>query len=119
MRLIREEMKELEDAVNDIDFTEVVDALTDILYVVYGMGARINVNMDEAFKLVHQNNMSKLCKDEQTAQRTVAHYQNSKIYDSPAYRKSPDGKYFVVYNQSCGKVLKSIDWVNVDLSSVC
>lgn len=34
MNLIREEMKELEDAVKSHDYTETVDALSDILYVV-------------------------------------------------------------------------------------
>ena len=38
MKLIREEVEELEDAVKNHDLTETIDALSDILYVVYGMG---------------------------------------------------------------------------------
>src|SRR5688572_29288853 len=71
MFLIREEMKELEDAVKDNNRLEMVDALADILYVVYGMGKRIGVDMDKVFDLVHENNMSKMCKDKETAERTV------------------------------------------------
>lgn len=121
LNLIREEMKELEQAVKDKDYVETVDALADILYVVYGMGARIGVNMDAAFKKVHDNNMSKLCKSEQEAIESVEFYTQNKDklgYDSPCYRKAPDNIHWVVYNQSTKKILKSIKWRPVDLSYV-
>lgn len=121
LNLIREEMKELEQAVKDKDYVETVDALADILYVVYGMGARIGVNMDMAFDMVHKNNMSKLCKTEQDAIESVEFYTKNKDklgYDSPMYRKAPDGVHWVVYNQSTKKILKSIKWQPVDLSYV-
>jgi NTP pyrophosphatase (non-canonical NTP hydrolase) len=121
LSLIREEMKELEQAVKDKDYVETVDALSDILYVVYGMGARIGVNMDQAFEMVHDNNMSKLCKTEQEAIDSVSYYTANfdKLgYDSPAYRKAPDNLHWVVYNQSTKKILKSINWKPVDLSYV-
>jgi len=122
LKLIREECKELEQAVKEKDYVETVDALADILYVVYGMGARIGLNLDNAFTLVHENNMSKLCKTEEEAKRSVEYYQQNKEkfgYDSPAYRKAPDDVHWVVYNQSTKKVLKSIEWKSVDLTSVC
>jgi predicted HAD superfamily Cof-like phosphohydrolase len=118
MKLIREEVKELEEAVKNKDYIETVDALADILYVVYGMGARIGVNMDKAFKLVHDNNMSKLCVTEEEAQQSVKYYLDNKEklgYDSPNYRLAEDGKHYVVYNESTKKVLKSIKWQPVDL----
>ena len=121
LSLIREEMRELEQAVKDKDYVETVDALADILYVVYGMGARIGVNMDKAFDIVHKNNMSKLCKTEQDAIDSVTFYAQNKErlgYDSPVYRKAPDGIHWVVYNQSTKKILKSIKWAPVDLSYV-
>jgi NTP pyrophosphatase (non-canonical NTP hydrolase) len=119
MKLIREEVKELEEAVKEKDYVESADALADILYVVYGMGARLGIDLDEAFELVHQNNMSKLCSTEEEALETVRHYQNNfeKFgYDSPTYRKSPDGMKYVVFNKSTGKVLKSIKWIPVNLT---
>jgi predicted HAD superfamily Cof-like phosphohydrolase len=119
MNLIREEMKELEEAVETNDFKEVVDALSDILYVVYGMGATIGVNLDKAYSLVHDANMSKLCKTEEEAQQTVEWYkENDDRYDSPNYRLSEDGKYYVVYNQSTKKILKSINWKEQDFTEV-
>lgn len=122
LKLIREEMRELEQAVKEKDFVETVDALADIIYVVHGMSARIGVNMDAAFSLVHENNMSKLCKTEEEAKDSVEYYVQNKEklgYDSPAYRKAADGVHWVVYNQSTKKVLKSIKWKPVDLTSVC
>ena len=123
MNLIREEMKELEDAVKDNDYTEMVDALSDILYVVYGMGISMGVDLDKAFAIVHDSNMSKLCKTEEEAQKTVAWYkeqyvQGKQPYDTPEYRKSDCGGYWVVYNKSTSKILKSINWKLVDFSSL-
>lgn len=124
MDLIREEVKELEHAVQDKDIVETVDALADILYVVYGMGVSIGVDLDKAFELVHDSNMSKLCKTEDEAIATVEWYKQeltagNQPYDSPAYRKSDDGQYWVVYNGSSGKILKSINYHPVDLRGVC
>jgi hypothetical protein len=121
MKLIREEMRELEEAVKTKDYVETVDALADILYVVYGMGTRIGVNMDQVFDIVHQNNMSKLCSSEEDAKASVEYYLANKEklgYDSPSYRLAEDGKHYVVYNQTTKKVLKSIKWQPVDLSFV-
>jgi phosphoribosyl-ATP pyrophosphohydrolase len=122
LKLIREEMKELEYAVTQKDYVETVDALTDIIYVVLGMGCRIGVDMDKVFDLVHDNNMSKLCKTEEDAKASVKHYIDNFEkygYDSPAYRKAPDNIHWVVYNESTKKILKSIRWKPVELLSVC
>ena len=119
LKLIREEMRELEEAVQNKDYVETVDALADITYVVFGMAARIGIDLDKAFNLVHDNNMSKLCKTEDEAQRSVSFYEQNieKLgYDSPAYRKAPDNVHWVVYNQSTKKILKSIEWKPVDLT---
>tara|TARA_B110000503_G_scaffold137324_1_gene221341 strand:- start:585 stop:938 length:354 start_codon:yes stop_codon:yes gene_type:complete len=60
--LIREELQELRDAFDSEDLVEVADALTDILYVVYGAGHAFGVNLDACFLEVHRSNMSKLDK---------------------------------------------------------
>jgi len=122
LKLIREEVSELETAVKENDYIEMVDALADILYVVYGMGARIGMDMDVAFDMVHKNNMSKLCETEDDAKESVKHYEANKEklgYDSPDYKQAPDNKHWVVYNKSTNKVLKSIKWKPVDLTEIC
>ena len=61
--LIKEELKELEEAMNNKDLKEIADALTDILYVTYGAGFAYGINLDKCFKEVQRANMSKLGKD--------------------------------------------------------
>ena len=61
--LIREELTELTEAMNNKDLLEVADALTDILYVTYGAGHAFGINLDKCFEEVQNSNMSKLDKD--------------------------------------------------------
>lgn len=112
MNLIREEVRELEEAVSEKDFYQTADALSDILYVVYGMGARIGLNMDEIFNIVHENNMEKLCATEEEAQKTVEKYSRQNI--ETAYRQVSNK--FAVYNVKTNKVLKSCMWKEIDWS---
>ena len=58
--LIREELIELTEAMNNNDLLEVADALTDILYVTYGAGHAFGINLDKCFEEVQNSNMSKL-----------------------------------------------------------
>ena len=58
--LIREELSELEEALEKKDIKEVADALTDILYVTYGAGHAFGINLDKCFEEVQNSNMSKL-----------------------------------------------------------
>jgi predicted HAD superfamily Cof-like phosphohydrolase len=118
MALIREEMHELEDAVKNKDLVETVDALTDILYVVLGMGYSLNVNLDKAFDIVHASNMSKICLTENDAKDTVEWYkQFEPRYTSPTYRLNNQGKY-VVFDEKTRKILKSVDYCPADLKSI-
>ena len=61
--LIKEELEELSEAMNNKDLLEVADALTDILYVTYGAGHAFGIDLDECFKEVHRSNLSKLGPD--------------------------------------------------------
>ena len=58
--LIKEELEELTEAMNNKDLLEVADALTDILYVTYGAGHAFGINLDQCFEEVQNSNMSKL-----------------------------------------------------------
>ena len=61
--LIKEELDELKEAMNNKDLLEVADALTDILYVTYGAGHAFGINLDQCFEEVQNSNMSKLDKN--------------------------------------------------------
>ena len=58
--LIKEELDELKEAINQKNMIEVADALTDILYVTYGAGHAFGINLDKCFEEVQNSNMSKL-----------------------------------------------------------
>ena len=86
--LIKEELNELTEAINNNDLLEVADALTDILYVTYGAGHAFGINLDKCFEEVQNSNMSKL-----------------------------DEKGKPIYNEY-GKVMKGPDYFKPDLSKI-
>lgn len=47
--LIKEELNELSDAYNNKDFIEVIDALTDIIYVTYGAAITFGIDLNKEF----------------------------------------------------------------------
>jgi len=117
--LILEEVNELKEALEKNDIKEVIDALSDISYVTYGMGASFGIDLDKSFDIVHESNMSKLCSTELEAKKTVEWYkQNEKRYDTPAYRKSDNALHWVVYNESTGKILKNINYTPANFDSL-
>ena len=61
--LIKEELEEFEQALQDKNLTEVADSLTDILYVTYGAGVAFGIDLDKCFDEVQKSNMSKLGAD--------------------------------------------------------
>ena len=60
LNLIKEELDELKEAMENKDLVEVADALTDLLYVTYGAGHAFGIDLDKCFDEVQQSNMSKL-----------------------------------------------------------
>tara|TARA_B100000900_G_scaffold396211_1_gene395296 strand:+ start:488 stop:859 length:372 start_codon:yes stop_codon:yes gene_type:complete len=82
--LIKEELDELKEAIDNKDIKEVADALTDILYVTYGAGHAFGINLDKCFKEVQNSNMSKLGLDGKPIFN-----ENGKVMKGPNYFK-PD-----------------------------
>lgn len=118
LNLIQEEVKELSEAIEQKNMKEVADALADILYVVYGAGHAFGINLDEAFKLVHESNMTKACKNIKEAEDTLEYIKTEARYPDPCIKSSEDGKYYIVYDNQTGKILKNKYYSPVDLSSV-
>ena len=87
--LIREELDELKEAIDNKDIKEVADALTDILYVTYGAGHAFGINLDKCFDEVQNSNMSKLGNDGKPIFN-----EKGKVLKGPNYFK-PDLKKFV------------------------
>ena len=80
LELIREEYEELEEALENRDLVEVADALTDLLYVVYGAGHTFGLDLDDCFDEVHASNMSKLVED-----GTPIKAENGKVMKGPGF----------------------------------
>lgn len=59
-KLISEEVEELRDAIRERDPAEVLDALGDILYLVYGAALECGYDLDAAVDAIHEANMAKL-----------------------------------------------------------
>ena len=87
--LIKEELEELTEAMNNNDLLEVADALTDILYVTYGAGHAFGINLDKCFEEVQNSNMSKLDKNGKPI-----YNESGKVMKGPNYFK-PDLSKFV------------------------
>ena len=60
LNLIKEEVAELIEGVELRDIENVAKELTDVLYVTYGMGASLGIDLDACFTEVHRSNLSKL-----------------------------------------------------------
>ena len=87
--LIKEELSELTDAMNNNDLLEVADALTDILYVTYGAGHAFGIDLDKCFDEVQNSNMSKLDENGKPI-----YNEKGKVMKGPNYFK-PDLSKFV------------------------
>ena len=87
--LIKEELQELTEAMNNKDLLEVADALTDILYVTYGAGHAFGIDLDKCFEEVQNSNMSKLGENGEPI-----YNESGKVMKGPNYFK-PDLSKFV------------------------
>jgi predicted HAD superfamily Cof-like phosphohydrolase len=115
--LIAEELKELQEAVNDNNMVEVADALCDLQYVLagavleFGLGNQFKTLFDE----VHRSNMSKACKTIEEAEETIRFYKTNNNVD--AYYKEIDS-LFLVYREGDHKTLKSVNYSPADLKGL-
>ena len=89
LKLIKEELEEFEQALNDKNLLEVADALSDILYVTYGAGHSFGINLDACFNEVQRSNMSKL---DENGKPILNEY--GKVMKGPNFSK-PNLKQFI------------------------
>lgn len=121
VRILQKFVNVIEKNINIRDLHSIIKYTIHLLNQVYLLGYKYNIDVDSDYNLIHKSNMSKLCKTEDEAIETVLNYKKNYIinkspYDTPDYRLSDDKHYYVVYNKSSGKILKSINYKPVDLS---
>ncbi|HLS94791.1 MAG TPA: nucleoside triphosphate pyrophosphohydrolase family protein [Sphingobacterium sp.] len=114
--LIAEELKELQEAIDNNDIVEVADALCDIQYVLSGAVLEFGLKdkFNALFEEVQRSNMSKACKTEEEAKATQAHYETKGV---SSYYKKVDGLY-LVFREGDNKTLKSINYSPADLKGI-
>ena len=80
LRLIHEEMLEVKEAIHYEGLPEIAKELCDLLYVVYGMGHSMGIDLNACFNVVHESNMSKLGPDGKPIYR-----EDGKVLKGPNY----------------------------------
>lgn len=115
--LIAEELKELQEAIENNDLVEVADALCDIQYVLSGAVLEFGLGEKfvDLFNEVQRSNMSKACSTHEEAEATVIHYLKK---DGTEAEIMEDGDKFLVYRSADNKVLKSVGYSPADLKGI-
>lgn len=92
INLLAEELEELQEALDEGDIVEVLDALTDLQYVLDGAYLSFGLHhvKQAAFDEVHRSNMSKLGADGKPIRRP----EDGKVLKGPDYFK-PDLSQFI------------------------
>jgi len=112
--LIDEEIKELNEAYNNNDIIEIIDALSDIKYVLYGFSCAFGINMDTTFKhylsvfvkdLSINNNLSNF--------KLISSYHN---YNNNINDYSNNIK-LAEFKDSLDSLIKIINCINYDLNN--
>ncbi len=117
INLLAEELKELEQAIEDQDLVEIADALCDLQYVLsgavleFGLGNLFNTLFEE----VQRSNMSKVCDTLNDAEATLEHYQQKD--GTEGFVEPSEGK-FLVYRKADKKVLKSVKYSAANLKAI-
>ena len=117
VNLIAEELKELQEAIDNQDLVEVADALCDIQYVLSGAVLEFGLGdkFVDLFNEVQRSNMSKACSTYEEAEATVNHYAKK---DGTEAEIMQDGDKFLVYRILDNKVLKSVGYSPADLKGI-
>ncbi len=87
INLIKEELLELEEALNEKNIEETADALTDILYVTYGAGHAFGIDLDKCFDEVQKSNMSKLDEFGNPIYNNQGKVMKGPLYFKPNFKK--------------------------------
>ena len=117
VELLKEELNELKQAIEDNDIIEIADALCDLQYVLSGAVLEFGLgdNFFELFNEVQRSNMSKACDTMKDAIDTLSYYKEKD--GTEGYYKEINGKW-IVYRNDDDKVLKSINYSPVNFKNI-
>lgn len=117
VELISEELKELQEGIDNGSITDIADALCDLQYVLSGAILEFGLaeKFKELFNEVHKSNMSKACKSIEEANQTIQFYKEH--HNCESYFQQ-EGDLFLVYRKGDHKVLKSVNYSPADLPGI-
>lgn len=113
--------KKMLDLINLIDYSNLDKlklTLQNVIDYIYVISEQFNLNINYAFILIHNSNMTKFCKTIDEAEKTIKYYKENKNspYKNPLYKKYND--LYIVFEGSTGKILKSIYYDEVNIKSM-
>lgn len=83
LRLLAEESRELQDAIEEADLIAIADALGDITYVIFGTAVTYGIDLEAVVREIHRSNMSKLGRDGRPVLRPDGKVLKSDRYTPP------------------------------------
>lgn len=115
--LLKEELKELEEAIENKDIVEAADAFIDLQYVLDGAMLEFGLTdiKCKLFDEVHRSNMSKAHETHDEALKTLDHYE--KVENITCNIDVVCNRY-IVTRESDNKVMKNINYSPADLKSI-
>lgn len=120
LSLLKEEIKELEDAIKNDDIIEIADALGDIEYILHGTSIEYGLTniSNKIFDNIHNSNMSKTCKNIQDVFETMEYYVNERgLNNNEVTYRQLDNKEYLVFRKD-GKVLKNVNYTPVNIKQI-
>lgn len=120
--LVEEELQELKDGIKNKDRKEVVNAITDLWWVLCNVSLFSSITVEELqqeFDKVEKSNFSKYCKTYEEAQETVNAYANGThpnklgVIIETYIVSTKYTEYPFVVKRTDGKILKSINYVDI------
>ena len=113
--LLQEELNELQEAIDNNDLVEVIDALADLQYVLSGAVLEFGLGekFADVFAEVQRSNMSKACSSLKEAEATVEYYQNERNTEWYIVQKWDQ---YLVHRMEDNKILKSVNYSPADLN---
>lgn len=116
LKLIEEEMDELDDALLDGSVEDTLDALADIIVVTAGMIHRLGYSPNDVMRIVNESNASKFCTTLDDAEKSVLAYTGDTRYHE-VHWQLVEGIY-VIYGKKAGvdqwKILKGMHYREPD-----
>lgn len=120
LKLVQDEVAELEEALNNKDHPEILKESLDVLVCLYGfitIQKAAGVDVYEGAEEVCNNNLSKIMNNEDEAKKTVEYHASKGVASYIEEKKYyPAEWYYAVRRTSDSKVLKPYNYKKVDLS---